>query len=189
MLTSVRLCVAGVAIVCTAASSTSWSLRAAEAEAGQAPKSAAAAKELAQVLESAKLDAIAAADPSDPGAFVAALYIAGSQLLVVSAKYSAPTLLTAKLKTKEYRDIYVDLSSAAIAGTKVFLIDMNCDGLLSKPDGDAVPDSWEADKVSVSFDGDWKKAKLSEADYMKAYSTAEERYARMLALLTTQAKQ
>lgn len=188
MLTSVRMCVAGVAIACTAASPTSSSLLAA-AGAGQAPKSAAAAKELTQVLESAKLDAIAAADPSDPGAFVAALYIQGSQLLVVAAKYSAPTLLTAKLKTKEYRDIYVDLSSAAVAGTKVFLIDMNCDGLMSKPDGDAVPDSWEADKQSVSFDGDWKKAKLSEADYMKAYSTADERYARILALLTTQARQ
>jgi hypothetical protein len=189
MLTSVRLCVAGVAIACTSASLTSSSVLAAAPSAGQAPKSAAAAKELTQALESAKLDAIAAADPSDPGSFVAALYIAGSQLLVVSAKYSAPSLLTAKLKTKEYRDIYVDLSSAAVAGTKVFLIDMNCDGLVSKPDGDGVPDSWEADKLSVSFDGDWKKAKLSEADYMKTYSTAEERYARILGLLTTQARQ
>ena len=155
----------------------------------QAPKSAAAAKELTQALEAAKIDAIAAADPADPSTFVAALYITDSQLLVVSAKYAAPTLLTAKLKTKEYRDIYVDLSSAGVAGSKVFLIDMNCDGLVSKPDGDAVPDSWEADKQSVSFDGDWKKAKLSEADYMKAYSTADERYLKFLALLTAQAKQ
>jgi hypothetical protein len=188
MFISVRRLVAGVAMACTAALSTS-SVLAAEPSGGQASKSASAAKELTQVLESAKLDAIAAADPADPGSFVAALYIAGSQLLVVSAKYSAPSLLTAKLKSKEYRDIYVDLSSAAIAGTKVFLIDMNCDGLLSKADGDAVPDSWEADKQSVSFDGDWKKAKLSEADYMKTYSTADERYSRILALLTTQAKQ
>ena len=189
MVTSVRSCVAAVAIACAAASPTFSFGLTAESAAGQPPRSAAAAKELTQALESAKLDAIAAADPSDPGAFVAALYIAGSQLLVISAKYSAPTLLTAKLKTKEYRDIYVDLSSAAVAGSKVFLIDMNCDGLVSKPDGDAVPDSWEADKQSVSFDGDWKKAKLSEADYMKAYSTADERYARILALLTTQVKQ
>jgi len=180
MLNSVRMCVAGVAIACTAASPvTSF----------QSAKSASAAKELVKALESAKLEAIAAADPSDPGAFVAALYITGAQLLVVSAKYAAPTLLTAKLKTKEYRDIYVDLSAAAVPGSKVFLIDMNCDGLLSKPEGEGVPDSWEADKVSVSFDGDWKKAKLSEADYMKTYSTADERYARILTLLTAQAKQ
>jgi hypothetical protein len=180
MLNSLRVCVAGVAMACTITSPV-WSF--------QSPKSAVAAKDLVEALESAKLDAIAAADPSDPGAFVAALYISGSQLLVVAAKYAAPPLLTAKLKTKEYRDIYVDLSAAAVPGSKVFLIDMNCDGLLSKPDGDAVPDSWEADKQSVSFDGDWKKAKLSEADYMKTYSIVEERYARILALLTAQAKQ
>ena len=180
MLNSVRLCVAGVAIACTAASPVA---------SFQSAKSASAAKELVQALESAKLEAIAAADPSDPGAFVAALYITGAQLLVVSAKYAAPPLLTAKLKTKDYRDIYVDLSAAAVPGSKVFLIDMNCDGLLSKPEGEGVPDSWEADKLSVSFDGDWKKAKLSEADYMKTYSTADERYAKILTLLTAQAKQ
>ncbi len=82
-----------------------------------------------------KLDAIAAADPSEPGAFVAALYIQGSQLLVVSAKYAAPPLLTAKIKAKEYRDVYIDLSSASVAGSKVFVIDQNCDGLAPKPDG------------------------------------------------------
>ena len=180
MLNSLRVWVAGVAIACTVAS---------PVMSFQPAKSTAAAKDLVQALESAKLDAIAAADPSDPGAFVAALYITGAQLLVVSAKYAAPPLLTAKLKSKEYRDIYVDLSAASVPGSKVFLIDMNCDGLLSKPEGDGVPDSWEADKLSVSFDGDWKKAKLSEADYMKTYSTADERYARILALLAAQAKQ
>jgi hypothetical protein len=182
MLSAVRASVAAVVVASTMAAAPS-------SPAVQTPKSAAAAKELVRVLDAAKLDAIAAADPSEPGAFVAALYITGSQLLVVSAKYSAPTLLTAKLKTKEYRDIYVDLSAASVAGTKVFLIDMNCDGLMSKPDGDAVPDSWEADKQSVTFDGDWKKAKLSEADYMKAYAAADERYVKFLSLLTAQAKQ
>jgi len=178
MLTALRMVVAGVAIALAFGSTF------------QASKSAAAAKELTQALEAAKLDAIAAADPSDPSTFVAALYISGSQLLVVSAKYAAPPLLIAKLKAKDYRDIYVDLSSAAVAGSKVFMIDMNCDGLASKADGDSVPDSWEADKQSVSFDGDWKKAKLSsESDYMKVYTSADERYAKILALLTAQARQ
>lgn len=154
----------------------------------QASKSAAAAKELAQALEAAKLDAIAAPDPADPGAFVAALYIPGSQLLVVSAKYAAPPLLVAKMKAKDYRDIYIDLSAAAVAGSKVFVIDMNCDGLASKPDNDAAPDSWETGTQQVSFDGDWKKAKMSEADYGKAFTEADERYAKMLALLAAQAK-
>jgi hypothetical protein len=155
----------------------------------QAPTSPPAVKQLTQVLDAAKLDAIAAADPSEPGRFVAALYIQGSQLLVVSAKYAAPSLLTAKLKTKEYRDIYMDLSAASVAGSKVFIIDSNCDGLAPKPEGDAGPDSWEAGTRQVSFDGDWKKANLSEEAYRKAFSEADERYAKALALLIGQAKQ
>ncbi len=155
----------------------------------QSSKSATAAKQLAQALESAKLDSIAAADPADPSAFVAALYITGSQLLVVSAKYAAPPLLTAKIKSKEYRDVYIDLSSAAIAGSKVFIIDQNCDGLASKPGDNGVPDSWEAGKQAVSFDGEWRKAKMTEQDYMKAFTDADEQYTKIVALLTAQAKQ
>jgi hypothetical protein len=156
--------------------------------AAQSSRSATAAKELAQALEGAKLDAIAAPDPADPSSFVAALYIPGAQLMVVSAKYAAPPLLTAKLKTKEYRDIYIDLSSAAVAGSKVFVIDMNCDGLVSKPDDNDPPDSWEAGTQQVAFDGDWRKAKMSQDDYMKAYAEADERYSKLLGLLAAQAK-
>jgi hypothetical protein len=155
----------------------------------QDTKSAAAARQLTEALDAAKLDAIAAADPSDPATFVAALYIQGSQLLVVSAKYAAPPLLTAKLKSKEFRDIYMDLASASIAGSKVFIIDMNCDGLVAKPSGDAASDSWDAGKQQVNFDGEWGKAKLTEEEYRKLFSGADERYAQILALLTAQAKQ
>jgi hypothetical protein len=154
----------------------------------QSPRSGSAAKELTAALEAAKLDSIAAADPADPSSFVAALYLSGSQLLVVSAKYAAPSLLTAKIKSKEYRDVYIDLSSASVAGSKVFIIDQNCDGLISKP-GEAAPDTWEADKQSVAFDGEWRKAKMSEEDYMKTYAQADERYSKLIALLTAQAKQ
>lgn len=155
----------------------------------QSPTSASAAKQLAQALEAAKLDSIAAADPSDPSSFAAALYISGSQLLVVSAKYAAPVLLIAKIKSKEYRDVYIDLNAASVAGSKVFIIDMNCDGLTSRPNDNGAPDSWEAGKQQVSFDGEWRKAKMSEQDYMKAYTEADAHYSKIAALLTAQAKQ
>lgn len=159
------------------------------AAARQDGKSSAAAKQLTQALDAAKLDAIAAPDPSDPSTFVAALYIQGSQLLIVSAKYAAPPLLTAKMKSKEYRDIYMDLSSASVAGSKVFIIDHECNGLASRPNGDSAADSWEAGTQQVTFDGEWKKAKLTEDAYGKAFSDAEQRYTRILALLTAQVKQ
>jgi hypothetical protein len=155
----------------------------------QESKSAAGAKELSQVLETAKLDGIGAADPSSPGTFVAALYIPDTQLLVVSAKYAQPTLLVDKIKASDYRGLYMDLHSASIAGSKVFVQDHRADGLNWRPNGDDGADMWDEGDKSTAFDGEWKKAKMSEADYTKAYTDADERYAKMLSLLLAQAKQ
>jgi hypothetical protein len=154
----------------------------------QDPKSADLAKQLAQLLDDKKLDAIAAADADAPGTFVAALYFPGTQLLAVSAKYSAPSLLNEKLAKKDYRDIYVDLSSASIAGSKVFVMDTFGDGLVAKPKGDAPADSVERGTSSTSFDGDFKKAKLSEADYAKAFDEADAAYAKILQTLIAKLK-
>jgi hypothetical protein len=153
----------------------------------QESKSHVAAKQLTDVLDRAKLDSIAAPDPSEPGVFVAALYFQGAQLLVVSAKYSAPTLLTDKLAKKDYRDIYIDLNAASIPATKIFVMDQACDGLVAKP-GDGPADSWEQGNKTVMFDGDWKRAKISEEEYTKTFSAADDRYARILTLLTEGAK-
>jgi hypothetical protein len=153
----------------------------------QAPRSATVARELARALDEAKLDAIAAADPSDPSTFVAALYFQGSQMLAVAAKYAAPPLLLEKIKQKNYRDVYIDLSSASIAGSKMFVIDTGVDGVGPRP-GDSGADSWEHGPKQYAFDGEWKKAKISEEDYMKAYAQADEQYAKMLAALLAQVK-
>ncbi len=154
----------------------------------QDSKSAAIAKELAQTLDAAKLEAIAAPDPATPGAFVAAMYIPGSELLVVSAKYAAPPLLVDRITAKDYQSVYVDLQSASVRGSKVFVQDQGADGLVAKPSGDQPADSWEEGDKSVSFDGDWKKAKIAEAEYTKSFTAADDRYAKMLSMLLAQAK-
>ena len=154
----------------------------------QESKSAEFAKQLAQLLDDKKMDAIAAADTATPGAFAAALYFPGTQLLVVSAKYAAPQLLNDKLTKKDYRDIYVDLSSAFVAGTKIFVMDTFADGLVAKPKGDAPADSVERAAGTLSLDGDYKKAKISEADYTKAFDEADGAYARTLQLLIAKMK-
>jgi hypothetical protein len=154
--------------------------------AGQDSKSAAAAKELSQLLDAGKLDAIAAPDPANPGSFVAAMYIPGAQLLVVSAKYSAPTLIADKLAKKDYRDIYMDLQAASVAGTRIFVQDMLADGLIAKPDG--AGDVYEEGPKATTFDGEWKKAKITEDDYMKRFADADDKYAKMLQVLVAQVK-
>ena len=104
--------------------------------AAQEPKSAALAKELTALLDAAKLTAIAAKDTADPDAFVAAMYFPGSQLLVVGAKYSPAVLLNEKLAKKDYQEIYIDLNSASVASTRVFVEDLGADGLKAEhPEG------------------------------------------------------
>src|SRR5882672_521208 len=104
----------------------------AAAASAQDSKSAPLAKELAAALDAGKLDSIAAKDPSAPDIFVAALYFPGVQLLVVSAKYSVPQLLTERLVKKEYRDTYLDLHGAAVPASKVVFEDPGADGLRAR---------------------------------------------------------
>jgi hypothetical protein len=148
-------------------------------------KSADLAKQLTQLLDDKKMDAIAAADTQTPGTFAAALYFPGTQLLAVSATYAAPALMNDKLAKKDYREIYIDLSSASVAGTKVFVMDTFADGLIARPKGDNPADSIERGNTTMSFDGEFKKAKLSEADYGKAFGEADSAYVHILQVLLT----
>jgi hypothetical protein len=154
----------------------------------QDSKSAALVKELTQLLDQAKLDSIAAKDLSAPDLYVAALYFQGSQLLVVSARYAAPLILNEKLAKKDFREIYTDLNSAAVEGTRTLVMDMGADGLKAKRD-DTRFDTCDIGAKSYVFDGDWKKQKMaSEDEYTKAFVDADARYAKMLAALIVQAK-
>jgi len=154
----------------------------------QDAKSGPLAKQLAAALDSAKLDSIAAPDPLSPGTFVAALYFPNMQLLVVSAKYTAPQLLLAKVDKKDYRDVYIDLNSASVPESKIFIEDLGADGLKAKRDDNQPFDTYDQAGKRTIFDSDWKKQKLSEQDYMKAFSGADDQYSKILATLIAQLK-
>lgn len=154
----------------------------------QESKSGPLAKQLAAALDAAKLDSIAAKDPSSTDVFIGALYYPGAQLLVVSAKYSAPALLNTRLLKQEYRDIYIDLNSASVPATRVLIEDLSVDGLKAKRTENQPYDSYELAGKRMAFDGDWKKQNLSEDDYMKAFAAADERYTQMLTALIAQVK-
>ena len=152
----------------------------------QDSKSAPLAKQLAAAMDAAKLDSIAAKDPEGADVFCAALYFPNMQLLVVSGRYSVPQLLTTRLANKEYRDVYLDLNGAATA--KVFIEDPGADGLKPKRENNLAFDQAEMAGKRTMFDGDWKAQKLSEQDYTKAFTAADERYAQILAALLAQLK-
>jgi hypothetical protein len=152
----------------------------------QESKSAPLARELALALDAAKLDSIAASDPVT-GAFVAALYIPGTQLLVVSGKFPTPDIGTHRISKKEFRELYMDLMGASVPGSRQFAADVSCDVFVFKPDGDLAADSWENGSTTQTFEGH-KKAKVSEEQYRKAYAEADAQYAHILQLLLAQAK-
>ena len=154
----------------------------------QEPKSAPLARQLASALAAAKLDSVAAKDPTHADTYVGALHIPGLQLLVIAAQYPAPTLLDPRLAKGEYRDIYIELNSAGVAGSKVFVEDLNANGLFARPPDNSPMDMYEASGKRTMFDGEWDRQKMSQQEYMKVFSGADERYAEMLTALIAQLK-
>jgi hypothetical protein len=154
----------------------------------QDSKSTALAKELVAAMDAAKLDSVAAKDPGKPDVFYGVLYFPGAQLLVVGAQYAAPQVMNERLTKKDYREAYLDLSSASVPGSKVFIEDLEANGLVAKPRENEAFDAYEAGGKRTSFDGDWKKQQLSEDEYMKAFAAADEKYSEALTALIAQAK-
>jgi hypothetical protein len=150
----------------------------------QDSKSAALVKQLTSALDEAKLTSVAVKDPAQPDMFVAALYYPGSMLLVVSAKMTAAAAMAEKIAKKDFQDAYVDLQSASTPDTKVFVQDTGADGLKMK-----TFDSVDRGTKSVTFDGEWKKAKFaSEQEYQKMFDDTDAAYAKMLTALMASLK-
>jgi len=147
----------------------------------QDSKSATSVTELVKMLDMMKLDSFAVKGAS-PNQYVGALYFPGTQLLVVSAKFDTPWRADSLLEMKNYRDLYIELNSASQPNTKVFVSDLSANGLKPKKDGNLY-DTADIGGKTYNFDGDWKKAKITEDDYTKAYSTTDEQYTQMIQAL------
>ena len=147
-------------------------------------QSAAAVVSLKALLAQQNLDAVAARDPDHPGQYVAAFYMPGTQLLVVSAPYAVPAAIDKKIAAGQYMDAYVDLQSVADHTGHFFVVDMQADGLRKALKPDEAFDSTSVENgTPVSFDGRWEAQKLTEEEYNARFAQADERYARMLSIL------
>ena len=160
---------------------------AADVSAQAASKSASVAKELVQVMDAKKLDAIAAKVPAGDGKYAAALYFPKVQLLVVSGTYPAPQLMEPRLQGKQYRDTYMELSGTVAPTSKIFVQDMAEPGLSMRKQ-ENMYDTWNNAGKIVMFDGDPDKQKMSDADYEKTFTAADDEYARILSALLEEAK-
>jgi hypothetical protein len=152
--------------------------------AAQESKSAALAAELARLLDEQKLESVAA--QQDAEHYVGALYFPGAQLLVVSGKYASAARMKDLLAKKDYREVYLDLSSASDQKTRTFIMDLGANGLRFRREDNQPFDTADVAGKSVTFDGDWDRAKISEDEYRKTYAATDQRYAEMLqALIAT----
>jgi hypothetical protein len=151
------------------------------AASAQDSKSAAPVIELVKILDAMKLDSYAVKAAS-ANQYVGVLYFPGTQLLVVSAKFDTPYRADSLIEMKNYRDLYIELNSASVPNTKVFVSDLSANGLKAKKDGNLY-DTADVGGKTYNFDGDWKKAKITEDDYTKAYSATDEQYSQMIQML------
>jgi len=153
--------------------------------AAQDSRSAAVAGELVKLLDSMKLDSVAAKLQGDE--YVGALYFAGSQLLVVKARYSVPERMDEQLAKRNFREVYIDLNSASVPASRILIADLGANGLYARRRENQF-DTADVGDRSYSFDGDWNKAKLSEQEYMKAFQMTDGEYVKMLEALVAELK-
>ena len=152
--------------------------------AAQTPASAPLAAQLAELMSGAQLDAVAGHAGEDEDRFVAALAFPG-QLLVVSARYEVPIYMEEKIENGQFRDVYIDLNAASIAGTKVLVTDAGADGLHASDDA---VDMFDDGSGVLHLNGDWEAQNMSRDDYMQAAADADDRYVRMLNALIEQVR-
>jgi hypothetical protein len=151
-------------------------------------KSSASAAALAKQLDQAKLQYIAAKDPSEPGRYIAAMLIPGNSMMLVSAKYASPALLNEKLLLGKFQDAYAELNAASELASRIICEDIRADGFTLTKTKDLARDSFETGGKRVVFDFDWRKQKLTQAEYFSTLEQADAQYARMLDLLLAEAQ-
>ena len=81
------------------------------AAAEQDSRSSRAAAQLTAALHERKLEVIASRDPDQAGTFIAALYVPGSHLLVVTAPYAVAAVLDKYIADGKHMDVYLALNA------------------------------------------------------------------------------
>jgi hypothetical protein len=107
---------------------------------------------------------------------------------VVSGKFAVTERANVLLGQKAYKDIYIDLNSAAEPGSKFFVSDLGANGLRFRRENNQPWDTVDVGDKSVAFDGDWRKKKISEQEYTKTFQTSDEEYSKLLEALVAQLK-
>jgi len=143
--------------------------------------------ELVKLLTERKLDAAAARLGKDE--FVGAMYFPGSQIVVLSSKTTVPDRMTYLLLQKSYKDLYIELNGSVDRQSRLFVSDLGANGLKFRREKNEAPDTVDSSGGTLTLDGEWRKAKISEAEYTKQYQAHDQRYRLMVEAMITALKE
>ena len=163
------------------------------AQAAPQAASGAKAKEVVALMSAKKLESFAARDPDNSGHYVAVFLVPQVQLLLVEAKYTRDNDIEFALYHKNYSTAYQDLRSGVFGSERFMVDDAQGDGLVAVPGKNPQQDSVMVESRKHVFDGLFdpkgKNAKKPSQDaYMKTFTDADAKYARLLDVLLTQLK-
>jgi hypothetical protein len=143
---------------------------------------------LAIVLDQRQLGAIAAADPDEPGRFDAALYAPGAYVLAISAVHPDPARMKRMIAAGNYRQAYSDLHTLGVKDGRLFVEDLQANGLRpTRADDEPFDIVWENARTKTVYDGDWTGQALSKEEYEQRFARADRRYSDLLRVLITRA--
>ena len=172
-----RTCVGGISVTIGIL----FSIGVAPADSADAPQSSTAADTLTSLLTERSLEAVAAADPSESGRFVAALYLPGSQPLVIAATHPQPSRMQRTIDAGNHRQAYIDLHTTGAKAGRLFVEDLQANGLQPTREDDEPFDLvWENDRTQTVYDGDWERQWLTRDTYFSRFAEADRRYAALL---------
>lgn len=149
------------------------------------PTSPALVKQLVAAMAARQLDAIAAADPADPGRFIGALVFPGVQLLVISTEHKSADYIQLQINKRQFRDAY-DALQLGIPASRIFFHDMGCDGFAGSEDHLDI--YYEGAKDRTLLDGNWLGQSMTEEQYKEKRAHAERTYSHALTVLVEAVK-
>jgi hypothetical protein len=141
------------------------------------------ARKLALFFDRTGRNAVAAVDPAERGAFVAALYVAGD-LLVIGAQHPSVLEVTRLMESGRFVDVYSRLRATPTPTGKFSVTDANANGLLSATSGAENIDLVRIDGTrQIMLNGDTDAHNMTAAQYDAALADADRHYARLLTVL------
>ena len=139
---------------------------------------------LVPLLEKAGLTAFAVKVAPDGDEYVSVMHIKGAQLLVVRGHHPVPSALDARIAAKDYTGAYGDHNGSSMREGKLFVMDLQADGLAAKPGRNQPYDiAYEDGETEIRVDGDRRAQKLSQKEYDAKFAAIDARYAAMLDVL------